>query len=92
MILNKGNGGGWAGSWETTKTTAKFVQLYDIKEDPGETKNLEDAHPDVVNELVDDLANAFHDGRTSQGKKQSNDGWPFRDNGILAKFPQLKEK
>ena len=92
LILNKGAGGGWAGSWETTKTTAKFVQLYDIKEDPGETKNLEDAHPDVVNELVDDLANAFHDGRTSQGKKQSNDGWPFRDNGILAKFPQLKEK
>ena len=92
LILNKGAGGGWAGSWETTKTTAKLVQLYDMKEDPGETKNLEDAHPDVVNELVDDLANAFHDGRTSQGKKQSNDGWPFRDNGILAKFPQLKEK
>ena len=63
-----------------------------MKEDPGETKNLEEAHPEIVKELVDDLAKAFRDGRTSQGKKQSNDGWPFRDNGILAKFPQLKEK
>jgi len=53
---------------------------------------LEEAHPEIVKELVDDLARAFHDGRTSQGKTQSNDGWPFRDNGILAKFPQLKEK
>ncbi len=26
LILNKGAGGGWGGSWETTKTTAKLVQ------------------------------------------------------------------
>jgi arylsulfatase A len=92
LILNKGAGGGWAGSWETTKTTAKLVQLYNMKGDPGETKNMELVHPAVVKELVDDLAKAFHDGRTTSGETQSNDGWPFRDNGILAKFPQLKEK
>ena len=92
LILNKGAGGGWGGSWEKTKTTAKLVQLYNMKEDPGETKNLEEAHPEVVKELVDDLAKAFRDGRTTPGEKQSNEGWPYRDNGILAKFPQLKEK
>ncbi len=92
LILNKGAGGGWGGSWETTKTTAKLVQLYNLKDDPGETMNLELDHPAVVKELVDDLAKAFRDGRTTPGEKQSNDGWPFRDNGILAKFPQLKEK
>jgi len=63
-----------------------------MNDDPGETKNLELEHPAVVKELVDDLAKAFRDGRTTPGEKQSNDGWPFRDNGILAKFPQLKEK
>jgi arylsulfatase A len=92
LILNKGAGGGWGGSWEKTKTTAKLVQLYNMKEDPGETKNLEEAHPEVVKELVDDLAKAFRDGRTTPGEKQSNEGWPYRDGGIQAKFPQLKQK
>jgi len=90
LILNKGAGGGWGGSWETTKTTAKLVQLYNMKDDPGETKNLEESHPKVVKELVDDLAKAFRDGRTTPGEKQTNEGWPYRDGGIQAKFPQLK--
>ena len=92
LILNKGTGGGWGGSWETTKTTAKLVQLYNMKDDPGETKNLELEHPEVLKELVDDLAKAFRDGRTTPGEKQSNEGWPYRDGPIQAKFPQLKEK
>ncbi|MBT6957123.1 MAG: arylsulfatase [Opitutae bacterium] len=92
LILNKGSGGGWGGAWEKTRTTAKLVQLYNLKDDPGETMNLEEVHPDVVKELVDELAKAFRDGRTTPGEKQSNEGWPYRDGTILAKFPQLKEK
>ena len=78
--------------WEKTKTTAKLVQLYNIKEDPGETRNLEDAHPAVVLDLVNELAGAFRDGRTTPGKRQKNEGWPYRDGATQAKFPQLSEK
>jgi hypothetical protein len=90
--MNKGAGGGWGGSWETTRTTAKLVQLYNLKDDPGETMNLEDANPEIVVELVDELASAFRNGRTTPGEKQTNEGWPYRDGATLAKFPQLKEK
>jgi len=92
LIMNKGAGGGWGGSWETTRTTAKLVQLYNLKDDPGETMNLEDANPEIVVELVDELASAFRNGRTTPGEKQTNEGWPYRDGATLAKFPQLKEK
>ena len=77
--------------WEKTKTSAKVVQLYNMNDDPGETKNLELEHPAVVKELVDDLAKAFRDGRTTPGEKQSNEGWPYRDGATQAKFPQLKD-
>lgn len=92
LIMNKGSGGGWGLPWEKTKTTAKLVQLYNIKEDPGETRNLEDAHPAVVLDLVNELAGAFRDGRTTPGKRQKNEGWPYRDGATQAKFPQLSEK
>ena len=92
MILTQGAGGGWALPWERIETKSKLVQLYNLKDDPGESKNLEDAHPEIVNELVDELAKALHNGRTTPGPKQKNDGWPYRDKPTMAKFPQLKEK
>ena len=69
-----------------------MVQLYNLKDDPGETRNLEDTHPKIVSELVDDLAKALHNGRTTPGKKQKNEGWPYRDPATQAKYPQLKGK
>ena len=71
------------------KTPAKFVQLYNLKQDPGETKNLEESHPSKVVELVNDLTKAMAEGRTTPGPKQTNEGWPYRDKKTLAKFPQL---
>ena len=91
LILTTGPGGGWGLPYEKTKTTANVVQLYNLKDDPAETKNLEETHAEVVNELVDELAKAFRDGRTTPGKKQSNEGWPYRDAATAKKFPQLKE-
>ncbi len=89
LILNKGAGGGWSSG---PKTPAKFVQLYNLKDDPGETKNLEDANPDKVKELIADLGKAMRDGRTTPGPKQSNEGWPFLDKNLAKQFPQLSEK
>lgn len=92
LIMNKGAGGGWGLPGQNIKTTGKLVQLYNLKDDPRETKNLEESHPEIVGQLVNDLAKALHDGRTTPGKTQTNDGWPYRDKATQAKFPQLNEK
>jgi arylsulfatase A len=91
LIMNRGAGGGWGLPGEKTKTTAKLVQLYNLKDDPGETKNLEESQGAVVGELVNELSGALHEGRTTPGEKQQNDGWPYRDNATKAKYPQLSE-
>lgn len=92
LILTRDGGGGWNLPWEETKTTAEKVQLYNLKQDPSETKNLEKVHSDIVNELVNDLAQALHNGRTTPGAKQENDGWPYQDKATKAAYPQLAEK
>ncbi len=91
LILTTNGGGGWSGmaGEKPIKTPAKFVQLYNLKQDPGETKNLEESHPSKVVELVNDLTKAMAEGRTTPGPKQTNEGWPYRDKKTLAKFPQL---
>lgn len=93
LILSAKGGGGWGGVPGTPpiNTPAKVVQLYNLEEDPGETKNLEETHPDKIEELVDDLATAFQDGRTTAGEPQTNEGWPLRQKEIIAAFPQLGE-
>jgi len=92
LLLTRDGGGGWALPWKKVKTPAKVVQLYNLKDDPGESRNLEDTHPEIVSELVNDLAKALHAGRTTPGKKQRNEGWPYRDGPTQAKYPQLKGK
>jgi hypothetical protein len=39
-----------------------------LADDPSETKNLEDSHPEKIKELVTDLAEAFRNGRTTRGQ------------------------
>ncbi|MEN8229426.1 MAG: arylsulfatase [Bacteroidota bacterium] len=92
LIMTSDAGGGWELPWEKIKTTAKTVQLYNLKDDPSETRNIEEIHPDILNELVNDLAKALHDGRTTPGQIQKNDGWPFLDTATMEKYPQLKER
>ncbi|MFC1761083.1 arylsulfatase [Planctomycetota bacterium] len=91
LIMAKDGAGGWTLPWEDLKTPAKTVQLYNLKDDPGEGKNLEATHPEIVNELVNTLAKALHDGRTTPGTKQINDGWPYLDKATKAVYPQLAE-
>lgn len=91
LILATNDGVGWGLPWEEPETIAKLVQLYNLKDDPGELRNLEDTHPEVINELVNELAGALRDGRTTPGAKQSNDGWPYLDKVTLSAFPQLSE-
>ena len=91
LILSTSGGGGWGGlpGQQQIRTPSKVVQLYNLADDIGETKNLEEAHPEVVRELVDDLATAMRNGRTTPGAKQSNEGWPYLHKPTLKAFPQL---
>ena len=88
LILSKSAGGGWS---KTTGATGKVVQLYNLADDPAETKNMEDSHPEKIKELVADLAQAFRNGRTTPGPIQSNEGWPFLDKKMMQHFPELAE-
>jgi arylsulfatase A-like enzyme len=90
LIVGTNGGGGWELAWEDTKTTAVWVQLYNLKDDPSETVNLETSNPDIVAELINDLAQALHEGRTTPGAKQKNDGWPFLNQVMKEHYPQLK--
>ena len=93
LILDTAGGGGSGNiAWETIKTPAKMVQLYNMKEDSGETKNLEDVHPEIIEELVNDLAKALRDGRTTPGEIQKNDGcWPYIVPVVTKeRYPQLR--
>ena len=88
LILSKSAGGGWS---KTSGATGKVVQLYNLADDPSETKNLEDSHPEKIKELVTDLAESFRNGRTTRGPVQSNEGWPFLDKKMMQHFPELAE-
>ncbi|MGJ8638598.1 MAG: sulfatase family protein [Opitutaceae bacterium] len=92
LILAKNGGSGWKLPWKDIETPAKMVQLFNLKDDSGETNNLEETHPEIVAELVDDLAKALHDGRTSPGEKQLNDGWPYLDKVTSTEFPKLQSE
>ncbi|QDT13033.1 sulfatase family protein [Planctomycetes bacterium K23_9] len=93
LILATDGGGGWKtlANAKAPSTPAKMVQLYNLAVDPGETKNLEETHPDKIVELVNELAGAIAQGRTTPGSQQANDGWPYLHKPTLQKYPQLAE-
>lgn len=80
-----GNSPKWDEAWQTAKTTlgraakrddlkrAPFVQLFDLAQDPNESRNLAGDHPDVVDSLLNRLRDAIERGRTTPGPDQKND-------------------
>ena len=85
--------GGWSAPRPNVALKNKnlpAVQLYDLEADPGEKTNLQDKHPKLVSELVDALTKAIARGRTTEGPRQSNEGWPNTfPKRVLSSFPQL---
>lgn len=75
LILGPGSGGyGTEPSDETAiKQGLPSVQLYNLKEDPGETTNLQADHPAIVERLKNFLEQYVLEGRTTQGTPQEND-------------------
>ncbi len=52
---------------------APFVQLFDMKRDAREDRNLAAEHPEVVNRLVQLLKKHVDEGRSTPGRKLAND-------------------
>ncbi len=75
--------GGWSNPKpDSPESAAAYpVQLYNLKDDPAESKNLAESQADRVKGLAATLAKAIRDGRTTPGPAQSNDGKPIE-------FPQ----
>lgn len=91
LLLSNNTKGMWGGmpGQKAQSTPSKLVQLYHLGKDPGETRNLEESHPEKIEELVNDLVKAMADGRTTPGEPQTNEGWPYRHKPTLQAFPQL---
>ena len=74
LVLGSGSGG-WAepNDLAASEQGLPRVQLYDMKADPGETTNLQDKHPEVVERLLKLLEKYVTEGRSTTGKSQKND-------------------
>ncbi len=69
-----------SGGWSAPKPNAAFknklplVQLFNLRQDVGETTNVAGEHPEVVARLVEIVDGYVRDGRSTPGKAQSNEG------------------
>jgi len=79
-LIMCGGSGGW--SYPLPEDTAALdslpkIQLYDIRNDPGETTNLQAKNTEKVIELKALLSKYIRDGRSTPGKIQVNDSIGF---------------
>jgi arylsulfatase A len=79
LLFSPGSGG-----WSSPKPGKEeeglpLVQLYNMKDDPGEQVNIQDKYPDIVKELTDLMKKYIEEGRSTTGKPQTNDGeYPWK--------------
>jgi arylsulfatase A-like enzyme len=68
--------GGWSQPKPGSKEAADLpaLQLYDMKTDVGETRNVAEQHPEVVEKLKGLLQKFVADGRSTPGATQPNTG------------------
>ena len=74
LILCPGSGG-WASPKDpqAKKEGLPGIQLYNVAQDIGETKNLQAEHPEVVEELTKLLESYVNRGRSTPGPELKND-------------------
>ncbi len=69
-----------SGGWSSPKpgkddlSQLAGIQLYDLKHDLGEQKNVQHMHPKIVKELTELLQSYAEQGRSTPGKPQKNNG------------------
>lgn len=81
-LLLSASSGGWSAPMPTDTLALDSlppVQLYNMKEDPSETTNVEAEHPEIVSRLRALMAKYVRDGRSTPGTLQKNDGeYPWK--------------
>ena len=66
--------GGWSSPTEKQAPEGSPIgQLYNMQSDPGETTNLYDSRPQVVQQLLNQLESDVTRGRSTAGKNEKND-------------------
>jgi arylsulfatase A-like enzyme len=73
LLLAKSSGGWTSPTEEEAPADALKAQLYDMEADPGETNNLYESHPEVVERLLKQLKSDIARGRSTDGANQKND-------------------
>ncbi|TWU38372.1 sulfatase family protein [Novipirellula artificiosorum] len=73
LLLCRGSGG-WSppSESEADKQGLPPVQLYDLEADPKERSNLQASHPELVQQLTEELRQIIERGRSTPGPKQPN--------------------
>ncbi|GAB5406490.1 MAG: arylsulfatase [Aureliella sp.] len=73
LLFCRGSGG-WSPPREVEAAKRKLpkVQLYNLRDDPKETKNLQAENPEVVAELTEKLKQLIENGRSTPGPNQPN--------------------
>ena len=73
LLLAKGSGG-WTSPREGQVPEGSPIgQLYDMESDPGETNNLFESKPEIVEKLLAQLESDVQRGRSTEGPAASND-------------------
>ncbi len=74
LLLSRGSGG-WSSPKEdqAKRSGAPVAQLYDLELDPGETTNLYETQPEVVERLLAQLQADVFSGRSTAGPAAEND-------------------
>lgn len=72
-LLFHGGSGGWSFPRHPEEyASLPPLQLYNMKDDPSETKNVIDEHPELVKSLVKLTQEYIENGRSTPGEKQQN--------------------
>lgn len=81
-----------SGGWGSGGDQSQPVQLYNLADDLGETKNLAAAMPDKVTEMKALLEKLITDGRSTPGAQQKNDVEVKRYPSEATATPRKKRK
>ena len=73
LLLAKGSGGWTSPTEKQVSKDAPEAQLYDMENDPGETKNLYETHPEIAKRLLAQLKADITCGRSTGAGAAMND-------------------